>query len=1053
MVDSHKVWLIAGISIAILIIAGLVFVPQMQDNFAGQASRTIYDNINPQILPQEVHTQEDLIASVEDVIDLNNNNLLYSWSEDGIPITILDLPMDFFSVGRTKDISGNEYHGKVFGGLPYIVDGGFSSYQFEDENGFIIVNGNEGLHGLNVNQKDFSVQAWVKFDNQPQFQIPLLGLEGSFNVEASRDNTLSVYCGHDVEAITTERGAFSFGAWHLMDLIYETPTIQGGQPKVVLYIDGKKLGEGECRSSSSVNPTGPLIIGRSLKPHQDCPKENCVNNNDCPSDRPVCNNGKCGLCEEDDYDSSNAHRCISGVWQPQECLSFYDENICMSDICYGSAEEVDSYYYFNGLMGRVQIFDRAISKEQIQLELDLRGKPISGLSKYDTFNGKKYGVNAYSLLMSNGSLYYIGKNDGVLVDYGDFFESIDAYQVDEGLIVKMDYLDPSVVPSTHFDWQLGGESISFFNFPLNYEPGSLLAYDIGPNKLIGNVKGDLPSYLENSETYEFNGNSYFEFDLPDNDLSNFAVGAWFLGNSIGPLVSATNNNFNIKFENGILNFNVNENVNVCSGPVDISDLEPHLALLSFEGGVLKGYFDDKEICIKKYDPTTLVHLKEDQLKIGADFNGAYYKGKISSVFILNRALLGVTALAMKPELKIIPPSLINDGQKWEVFAFPRLSEGALPNIGMASNTLNTLNTNPCSFSCPLAEEVNCGHSITPTNECGDCEGEGIKCVDGETCQDSNCVAVEYECLVNGDCEVGLCVNNICSDEGDSNLDSDGDGILNGVDNCPSDANPNQLDTDSDGLGDVCDLVTSCENVAQKCTVSGNGLLCLGYSSEPFMLGHCSTPECSPYIQIISSLDGSSDDKESCSPDEVYVTIENHNYCISQNLIDNLGENCQGDYFYAPFEEYLIDYDSDGILNGNDNCPEDYNPSIGTCEDSYGDIIECTSSSDFECESGCDLEQPDSDGNGIGDACEEEVDGDESPIGDFSGDGILNEEDVVILSQKILDAIFADDPDSVAPPETYDLNCDGSVDEGDVIILSQIILDQIFDPNAEIQSCE
>jgi hypothetical protein len=37
MVDSHKVWLIASISIAILVIAGLVFVPMMQGNFAGQA--------------------------------------------------------------------------------------------------------------------------------------------------------------------------------------------------------------------------------------------------------------------------------------------------------------------------------------------------------------------------------------------------------------------------------------------------------------------------------------------------------------------------------------------------------------------------------------------------------------------------------------------------------------------------------------------------------------------------------------------------------------------------------------------------------------------------------------------------------------------------------------------------------------------------------------------------------------------------------------------------------------------------------------------------------
>ncbi|MDD5469747.1 MAG: thrombospondin type 3 repeat-containing protein [Candidatus Peribacteraceae bacterium] len=35
-------------------------------------------------------------------------------------------------------------------------------------------------------------------------------------------------------------------------------------------------------------------------------------------------------------------------------------------------------------------------------------------------------------------------------------------------------------------------------------------------------------------------------------------------------------------------------------------------------------------------------------------------------------------------------------------------------------------------------------------------------------------------------------------------DEDGDGILNGVDNCPYDANPDQEDYDNDGVGNVCD---------------------------------------------------------------------------------------------------------------------------------------------------------------------------------------------------------------------------------------------------------
>jgi len=38
----------------------------------------------------------------------------------------------------------------------------------------------------------------------------------------------------------------------------------------------------------------------------------------------------------------------------------------------------------------------------------------------------------------------------------------------------------------------------------------------------------------------------------------------------------------------------------------------------------------------------------------------------------------------------------------------------------------------------------------------------------------------------------------------SPTDTDGDGVTDGVDNCPDDANPYQLDTDQDGIGNACD---------------------------------------------------------------------------------------------------------------------------------------------------------------------------------------------------------------------------------------------------------
>jgi hypothetical protein len=43
---------------------------------------------------------------------------------------------------------------------------------------------------------------------------------------------------------------------------------------------------------------------------------------------------------------------------------------------------------------------------------------------------------------------------------------------------------------------------------------------------------------------------------------------------------------------------------------------------------------------------------------------------------------------------------------------------------------------------------------------------------------------------------------------EGNFDTDGDGVLNHVDNCPNDQNPDQADSDMDGVGNVCDVADS-----------------------------------------------------------------------------------------------------------------------------------------------------------------------------------------------------------------------------------------------------
>lgn len=44
----------------------------------------------------------------------------------------------------------------------------------------------------------------------------------------------------------------------------------------------------------------------------------------------------------------------------------------------------------------------------------------------------------------------------------------------------------------------------------------------------------------------------------------------------------------------------------------------------------------------------------------------------------------------------------------------------------------------------------------------------------------------------------------CSKSDELNMDHDGDGIENMLDNCPEVSNPDQMDSDGDGIGDVCD---------------------------------------------------------------------------------------------------------------------------------------------------------------------------------------------------------------------------------------------------------
>jgi len=152
-------------------------------------------------------------------------------------------------------------------------------------------------------------------------------------------------------------------------------------------------------------------------------------------------------------------------------------------------------------------------------------------------------------------------------------------------------------------------------------------------------------------------------------------------------------------------------------------------------------------------------------------------------------------------------------------------------------------------------------------------------------------------------------------------DRDGDGVLDGYDNCPIEPNSDQHDADDDGRGDACD--TDRDNDA-----------------------------------VVDEGDNCPDDRNT-SQDDLDV--------------DGLGDVCDPDI------------EDDGVLNAADNCPNHYNPAQENADgDAFGDSCDPdpedsdndgTSNLVDNCPSIFNPAQQDDDGDGVGTACDPDIDGD------------------------------------------------------------------------------
>ncbi len=108
-----------------------------------------------------------------------------------------------------------------------------------------------------------------------------------------------------------------------------------------------------------------------------------------------------------------------------------------------------------------------------------------------------------------------------------------------------------------------------------------------------------------------------------------------------------------------------------------------------------------------------------------------------------------------------------------------------------------------------------------------------QCGSGGFCAESVCTREHRTCRIDLDCPPGIpCEDDDVAPAVGASPDTDGDGIVDHVDDCVFAANPTQADADGDGAGDACDLATCGDGVRSYDEVceAGDDALCPGTCS-------------------------------------------------------------------------------------------------------------------------------------------------------------------------------------------------------------------------------
>ena len=298
--------------------------------------------------------------------------------------------------------------------------------------------------------------------------------------------------------------------------------------------------------------------------------------------------------------------------------------------------------------------------------------------------------------------------------------------------------------------------------------------------------------------------------------------------------------------------------------------------------------------------------------------------------------------------------------------------------------------------------------VCPADELNDVDSDGL------CSNDDNCPDDPNSDQANGD---GDAAGDVCDPcPLDAANDSDGDGVCGDVDICP--CCDDNVDTDGDGAPDGCDICAGgddsvdsdadtmpdfCDicpldalNDADGDGVCGNDDVCDGGNDSLDADGDSVPDDCDlcPFdADNDADLDTLCGDVDAC-PIDPDNDADNDGVCGDVDICPGGDDNTDTDGDTAPDfcdvcpDDTENDNDGDGICEVDDNCDAHANSDqLDTDGDGVGDACEPDTDGDGvaddtdNCLYDSNPDQLDSDGDGIGDACDAATDSDGDGVGD------------------------------------------------------------------------